>query len=95
METNDSTNPGLVNVADEADGETKINQAIEVTTPSYNAGPTVDVTTEKLPGRGLASNNTDSNAYAYALQDSHTDTDTDRDANRYADENSDGDSDAD
>ena len=62
MATNDSTNPGLVNVADEADGETKINQAIEVTTPSYNSGPTVDVTTERLPGRGLASNNTAANS---------------------------------
>ena len=62
MATNDITNPGLVNVADEADGETKINQAIEVTTPSYNAGPTVDVTTERLPGRGLASNDTAANS---------------------------------
>ena len=62
MAANDSTNPGLVNVADEADGEIRINQTIQVTTPSYNAGPTVDVTTERLPGRGLASNNTAANS---------------------------------
>jgi hypothetical protein len=62
MPNTDTTNPGLVNVADEADGEIKINQAIEVTTPSYNAGPTVDVTTERLPGRGLPSNNTAANS---------------------------------
>jgi len=36
----DTTNPGLVNVADQSDGETKINQAITVSKPSYNAGPT-------------------------------------------------------
>lgn len=62
MAANDSTNPGLVNVADEADGEIRINQTIKVTTPSYNAGPTVDVTTERLPGRGLASNDTAANS---------------------------------
>jgi hypothetical protein len=62
MSNKDVTNPGSVNVADEADGETRINQAIEVTTPSYNAGPTVDVATERLPGRGLASNNTAANS---------------------------------
>ena len=61
MATNDITNPGLVNVADEADGETLIDQAIAVSWPSYNAGPTVDVTTERLPGRGLPSNDTSAN----------------------------------
>jgi hypothetical protein len=58
----DVTNPGLVNVADEADGKLSVDQAIEATHPSYNAGPTIDVTTEKLPGRGLASNNTAANS---------------------------------
>ena len=62
MAANDSTNPGLVNVADEADGEILINQTITVNRPSYNAGPTVSVVTEKLPGRGLASNDTAANS---------------------------------
>ena len=62
MANKDVTNPGLVNVSDEADGEILINQAIEVSSPSYNAGPTVSVVTEKLPGRGLASNNTAANS---------------------------------
>jgi hypothetical protein len=62
MSTRDVTNPGLVNVADEADGETEIDQAITVSRPSYNAGPTVDVTTEGLPGRGLPSNDTAANS---------------------------------
>jgi len=62
MASTDNTNPGLVNVADESDGEILINQTITVSRPSYNAGPTVDVTTEKLPGRGLASNDTAANS---------------------------------
>jgi hypothetical protein len=61
MANKDVTNPGLVNVADEADGETLINQAI-TTGPSCNAGPTVSVVTEQLPGRGLTSNNTAANS---------------------------------
>ena len=62
MANKDVTNPGLVNVADEADGMTRINQAVESTSPSYNAGPTVDVATEILPGRGLPSNDTAANS---------------------------------
>ena len=62
MSNTDTTNPGLVNVADQSDGEIRINQTIAVTRPSYNAGPTVDVTTERLPGRGLASNSTAANS---------------------------------
>jgi hypothetical protein len=62
MANKDVTNPGLVNVANEADGEILINQTVEVTTPSYNSGPTVDVTTEKVIGKGLASNNTAANS---------------------------------
>ena len=37
----DVTNPGLVNVADQADGETRIDQEITVSRPSSNSGPTV------------------------------------------------------
>ena len=62
MAGKDTTNPGLVNVADESDGEILINQTITVSQPSYNAGPTVDVTTERLPGRGLPSNDTAANS---------------------------------
>ena len=36
----DVTNPGLVNVADQSDGEIKINQTISVSKPSSNSGPT-------------------------------------------------------
>ena len=39
----DINNPGLVNVADQADGLTVVDQTITVSTPSYNAGPTVAV----------------------------------------------------
>ncbi len=52
----DTTNPGLVNVADEADGEIKINQTITVSRPSSNAGPTISVTTEPVVGHGIAAN---------------------------------------
>ena len=61
MAGKDVTNPGLVNVADEADGETLINQAIE-TGPSSNPGPTVSVITESPMGHGLPSNNTAANS---------------------------------
>ena len=61
MANRDITNPGLVNVADEADGETVIDQAITVSRPSCNAGPTVDVATEGLPGHGLPANDTAAN----------------------------------
>jgi hypothetical protein len=54
-------NPGLVNVADEADGLTKINQAITTAKPSSNAGPLVSAANEAF-GRGLASNNTAANS---------------------------------
>ena len=62
MASTDTTNPGLVNVADEADGETRINQAITTSRPSCNAGPTIDVATEKPVGKGLASNDTAANS---------------------------------
>ena len=45
-------NPGLVNVADEADGMVTVDQAV-TSSPSYNPGPTVSVVTETPPGRGL------------------------------------------
>jgi hypothetical protein len=61
MSNKDITNPGLVNVADEADGEIRINQTIE-TGPSYNPGPTVSVITETPIGHGLPSNNTAANS---------------------------------
>jgi hypothetical protein len=56
----DVTNPGLVDVADQGDGITRINQAIS-TGPSSNAGPTVNVADE-TPGKGLPSNNTAANS---------------------------------
>ena len=55
----DVTNPGLVNVADEADGLTKINQAI-ATGPSTNPGPTVSAADETF-GKVLPTNNTAAN----------------------------------
>ena len=61
MSNKDVTNPGLVNVADEADGETVVNQTIEVS-PSYNPGPTISVVTEIPIGHGLPSNNTAANS---------------------------------
>lgn len=41
MSTNNVVNPGLVNVADQGDGLTAIDQEIKVTSPSTNSGPTV------------------------------------------------------
>ena len=46
------TNPGLVNAADEADGLTKINQAITVG-PSTNPGPLAQGG-DLAPGKGVA-----------------------------------------
>jgi hypothetical protein len=46
------TNPGLVNAADEADGLTKINQAITVG-PSTNPGRFVHAA-KHAPGKGVA-----------------------------------------
>jgi len=40
MSDTNVVNPGSVNVADQSDGEIKINQAITVSKPSYNSGPT-------------------------------------------------------
>jgi hypothetical protein len=48
-------NPGLVNVADEADGVLSVDQAV-TSSPSYNPGPTVSVVTEAPLGRGLTLN---------------------------------------
>lgn len=45
-------NPGLVNVADEADGRVSVDQAV-TSSRSYNPGPTVSVVAEKPLGRGL------------------------------------------
>ncbi len=56
----DVTNPGLVNVANEADGLILINQTIQVSR-SYNPGPTESVADEAF-GKGLASNNTAANS---------------------------------
>ena len=50
--TVDIINPGLVNVADEADGEILINQTIQISR-SYNPGPTVAVADEAF-GKGVA-----------------------------------------
>ena len=48
-------NPGLVNVADEADGRVSVDQAV-TSSPSYNPGPTVSVITETPLGQGLTLN---------------------------------------
>jgi hypothetical protein len=40
MSTANVVNPGLVNVADQSDGEIRINQTIKVSKPSTNSGPT-------------------------------------------------------
>jgi hypothetical protein len=56
----DVTNPGLVNVANQGDGLTLIDQEIQVSR-SYNPGPTVEIVTEVF-GKGLASNNTAANS---------------------------------
>ena len=40
MSDTNVVNPGLVNEADQSDGETKLDQAVTVSKPSYNAGPT-------------------------------------------------------
>ena len=50
----DNTNPGLVNVANQADGLILINQTIQISR-SYNPGPTVQAADETF-GKGLASN---------------------------------------
>ena len=46
-------NPGLVNVANEADGEILINQTITVAKPSTNSGPLTQGA-NLAPGRGVA-----------------------------------------
>ena len=48
-------NPGLVNVADEADGRVSVDQAV-TSSPSYNPGPTVSVADETPLGRGITPN---------------------------------------
>jgi hypothetical protein len=53
-------NPGLVNVADQADGLTKIDQAI-TTGPSTSAGPVIPAANEAF-GKGLATNYTAANS---------------------------------
>jgi hypothetical protein len=53
--TTDITNPGLVNVANQADGLILINQTITTSIPSYNSGPTVYVADESL-GKGTPIN---------------------------------------
>ena len=40
MSDTNAVNPGLVNVADQSDGEIKINQTIKIDRPSSNSGPT-------------------------------------------------------
>jgi hypothetical protein len=40
VSTNNVVNPGLVNVADQADGPVVVDQEIKVTRPSSNSGPT-------------------------------------------------------
>jgi hypothetical protein len=50
----DNTNPGIVNVADQADGLISIDQTIQVSR-SYNPGPTVQAADEAF-GKGLATN---------------------------------------
>ena len=40
MSDTNIVNPGSVNVADQSDGEILVNQAITVSTPSQNSGPT-------------------------------------------------------
>jgi hypothetical protein len=53
MSTTNVTNPGSVNVADQSDGEIKVNQTITVS-PSTNAGPTTRGG-DLAPGRGVSS----------------------------------------
>ena len=48
-------NPGLVNVADEADGRVSVDQAV-TSSRSYNPGPTVSVVTETPLGQGITPN---------------------------------------
>ena len=55
MSDKNVVNPGLVNVADESDGEIKVNQTILVS-PSTNPGPTVSVVAETPLGTGLPAN---------------------------------------
>jgi hypothetical protein len=57
----DVTNPGLVNVANQGDGLTLIDQEITTSKPSSNSGPTVNAADE-ASGKGLASNNTAANS---------------------------------
>jgi hypothetical protein len=52
MSDTNIVNPGLVNVADQSDGEIKIDQAVTVSPPS-NAGPTTQGG-DLAPGRGVA-----------------------------------------
>ena len=40
MSDTNVVNPGLVNVADQSDGEILVNQAITISKPSSNSGPT-------------------------------------------------------
>jgi len=42
-------NPGLVNVSDQADGLTLVEQPITVSVPSSNSGPTVQVADQATP----------------------------------------------
>lgn len=46
-------NPGLVNVANQSDGEILVNQTITVTKPCTNAGP-ITQGADLAPGRGIA-----------------------------------------
>lgn len=55
MSDQNVVNPGLVNVADEADGRVSVDQAV-TSSPSSNPGPTVSVVAESPLGRGITTN---------------------------------------
>jgi hypothetical protein len=53
MSNSNVVNPGLVNVADQSDGEILVNQSIVVSKPSSNSGP-ITQGGNLAPGRGVA-----------------------------------------
>lgn len=52
MSTKNVVNPGLVNVADQADGPTLLDQAVAATRPCTDAGPLVQAAAV-APGHGV------------------------------------------
>ena len=52
MSNTDTASPGLVNVADQSDGEISVDQAVTIS-PSMNSGP-ITQGGDLAPGRGVA-----------------------------------------